>query len=236
MVLLLEVLLLLKFQNSANPLMRGNSLQSPHCQVASHCGSCLVGEEFSKDALPKWIDWRQKKEIVLGFGILDKDLSAQLTEPDCFGGFTPSRLMSSGKLESQRYCASREFEKMSEEAHRVSSPFGILSSICSSYSELLEVLVNKKNVSLEFLDIPHQPQLPPFFFQNPSCHSSKWSQNVQPGDAPVGPIFPLPALLILRMLCVEEDASVLSADTQLTLKCNEVMQAANELVRVRFWL
>uniref|UniRef100_A0A5B6YJP0 Uncharacterized protein n=1 Tax=Davidia involucrata TaxID=16924 RepID=A0A5B6YJP0_DAVIN len=304
-----------------------------------HCGNCLVREEFSKDALPEWIDWRQKKEIVLGFGILDKELSAQLSEPDCFGGFTLIRLMSSGKLESQRYCASWEFEKMSKEAHKESAlhfedsllyavgdgeykfpkrfkyvkldylngymkgnlakvlvekmkkpskgpqekdsfrtdfhqymceklkacgfsrlrsssavfdvfkdinlptsiyeialrsiwegmPVNLLQLAFSNYSEFLEVLVNNKKESLEFLDIPHQPQLPPFFFQNPSCRSSKWSQKVQPGDALVGPIFPLPVLLTLRKLRVEENESVLSADTQLTLKCNEVMQVANEM-------
>ncbi|KAL6293633.1 hypothetical protein ACE6H2_001775 [Prunus campanulata] len=72
-----------------------------------HCGSCLVKEEFSKDALPEWIDWQQKKEIVLGFGIVNKDLSALLSEPDEFGG----------KLELQRYCASFDSVKKVEESH-----------------------------------------------------------------------------------------------------------------------
>ncbi|KAK3022716.1 hypothetical protein RJ639_046700 [Escallonia herrerae] len=83
-----------------------------------HCGSCLVREEFAKDALPEWIKWLHKKEIVLGFGILHKDLSAQLFEPDSFGGFTLIRLMSSGSLESQRYLASWEFVNFNEEAHK----------------------------------------------------------------------------------------------------------------------
>ncbi|KAK2984477.1 hypothetical protein RJ640_004267 [Escallonia rubra] len=82
-----------------------------------HCGSCVVREEFAKDALPEWIKWQHKKEIVLGFGILHKDLSAQLFEPDSFGGFTLIRLMSSGSLESQRYLASWEFVNFNEEAH-----------------------------------------------------------------------------------------------------------------------
>ncbi|QCD88102.1 hypothetical protein DEO72_LG3g2642 [Vigna unguiculata] len=71
-----------------------------------HCGSCLLRKEFSKDALPEWIDWQQKKEIVLGFGILSNKLAALLAEPDENGGFTLIRLTSSGKFELQRYHAS----------------------------------------------------------------------------------------------------------------------------------
>ncbi|KAF5462782.1 hypothetical protein F2P56_018763 [Juglans regia] len=82
------------------------------------CGSCLVREEILKDDLPEWIDWQQKKEIVLGFGILNKGLSAQLAESDEFGGFTLIRLMSSGKLELQRYCASWDPVKKLKEFHR----------------------------------------------------------------------------------------------------------------------
>ncbi|KAJ7979124.1 TATA box-binding protein associated factor RNA polymerase I subunit C [Quillaja saponaria] len=71
-----------------------------------HCGTCLLREELSKDALPEWIDWQQKKEIVLGFGIMENDFSSLIFESDEFGGFTLIRLMSSGKLELQRYYAS----------------------------------------------------------------------------------------------------------------------------------
>ncbi|KAL9296846.1 hypothetical protein ACSQ67_022742 [Phaseolus vulgaris] len=71
-----------------------------------HCGSCLLRKEFSKDALPEWIDWQQKKEIVLGFGILSNKLAASLCEPDENGGFTLVRLTSSGRFELQRYHAS----------------------------------------------------------------------------------------------------------------------------------
>ena len=82
------------------------------------CGSCLVREEILKDDLPEWIDWQQKKELVLGFVILNKDLSAaMLPESDEFGGFTLIRLMSSGKLESQRYCASWDSVKKLKEFH-----------------------------------------------------------------------------------------------------------------------
>ncbi|KAF3454586.1 hypothetical protein FNV43_RR05034 [Rhamnella rubrinervis] len=82
-----------------------------------HCGSCLVKEEFLKDSLPEWVDWQQKKEIALGFGIINKDFSTFLSEPDEFGGFTLIRLLSSGKLESQRYSASWESVKKVEESH-----------------------------------------------------------------------------------------------------------------------
>ncbi|XP_027368041.1 uncharacterized protein LOC113873881 [Abrus precatorius] len=81
------------------------------------CGSCLLREEFSKDALPEWIDWQLKKEIVLGFGILSNDLAASLCEPDENGGFTLIRLMSSGKFELQRYCASWALARNLEDCH-----------------------------------------------------------------------------------------------------------------------
>ncbi|CAK7324860.1 unnamed protein product [Dovyalis caffra] len=81
-------------------------------------GDCHVREQFWKDSLPKWTDWQQKKDIVLGFGVLSNDLSSLLFELDEFGGFVLIRLMSSGKLESQRYCASWELVKNLEVAHR----------------------------------------------------------------------------------------------------------------------
>ncbi|XP_050230114.1 uncharacterized protein LOC126679182 isoform X2 [Mercurialis annua] len=82
------------------------------------CGNCLVREEFLKDSLPEWIDWQQKKERILGFGILSKDLSSLLFESDEYGGFTLIRLMSSGKLELQRYYASWDLVTKLEEGHR----------------------------------------------------------------------------------------------------------------------
>ncbi|XP_071723970.1 uncharacterized protein [Rutidosis leptorrhynchoides] len=81
------------------------------------CGSCLVKEEFGKDQLPNWINWQQKKEFVLGFGILDSDISSQLFDPDIFGGFTLVTLTSSGNLESHRYCASWDYSKTSGKGH-----------------------------------------------------------------------------------------------------------------------
>lgn len=81
------------------------------------CGSCIVKEEFSKDMLPKWINWQQKKEFILGFGILDSEISSQLFEPDGFGGFTLITFTSSGNLESHRYCATWDYSKASENGH-----------------------------------------------------------------------------------------------------------------------
>lgn len=82
------------------------------------CGSFLVREEFSKSSLPIWIDWRQKKQLVLGFGILDANLFAQLSTPCRFGGFILIRLMSSGKLEAQQFYVSWESHKCSDMAYR----------------------------------------------------------------------------------------------------------------------
>lgn len=90
------------------------SLSSQEC----YCGSCLVREEFSKGALPEWIDWQQKKDIVLGFGILNRGLSELVTESDEFGGFTLIRLMSSGKIEAQQYCASWDLVQELDVGHR----------------------------------------------------------------------------------------------------------------------
>lgn len=83
-----------------------------------HCGSCLVREEFTKGALPEWIHWQHKKDIVLGFGILNRDLSELACESDEFGGFTLIRLMSSGKIEAQRYCASWDLVRKLDIAHK----------------------------------------------------------------------------------------------------------------------
>ncbi|KAL3574934.1 hypothetical protein D5086_023035 [Populus alba] len=92
----------------------GLMLSGDDCQR----GDCLVREQFWKEALPEWTDWQQKKDIVLGFGVLSNDLSSLLFEPDEFGGFVLIRLMSSGKLESQRYCASWKLVKNIEVAQR----------------------------------------------------------------------------------------------------------------------
>ncbi|XP_073310032.1 uncharacterized protein [Primulina huaijiensis] len=82
------------------------------------CGSFLVREELSKSSLPIWTDWRQKKQSVLGFGILDANLFAQLSTPYNFGGFILIRLMSSGKLEAQQFHVSWESHRCSDMAYR----------------------------------------------------------------------------------------------------------------------
>ncbi|XP_024965387.1 uncharacterized protein LOC112505697 isoform X1 [Cynara cardunculus var. scolymus] len=81
------------------------------------CGSCIVKEEFSKDRFPHWINWQQKKEFVLGFGILAKEISSQLFEPDRFGGFTLITMTSLGNFESHRYSASWDYSQTSQKGH-----------------------------------------------------------------------------------------------------------------------
>ncbi|KAK0577790.1 hypothetical protein LWI29_000128 [Acer saccharum] len=307
------------------------------------CGSCLTRKEFFKDALPTWIDWKRKKDIVLGFGILNKDLSRLFHGSDEFGGFTLVRLMSSGKLEAQRYCASWDLVKKLELAHgdsllhfedniscfmededyrfpkrykyfKFDSLYGYLSGnltealdskmknpysgpreknsfsidfheilceklrICgfsqyrtsptisfvfndiglpanvheialrqmwaglpiellqlafSSYTEVLDVLLNQKKVSLEFSVVPDLPQLPPFYLRKSTWRSNKWSQKVQPGDSLVGPVMPLPVLITLHEFhngCPNsEEADRFSSESEVRLCCNEVMQVAREM-------
>ncbi|KAK7840777.1 histone deacetylase 6 [Quercus suber] len=77
-------------------------------------------------------------------------------------------------------------------------PMELLQLAYSIYSKFLEVLLDQKKVSLEFLVVPDLPQLPPFFLRKPSCHSNKWSHKVQRDDTLVGPVLPLPILLTLH--------------------------------------
>ncbi|KAL1805378.1 hypothetical protein ACET3Z_028446 [Daucus carota] len=100
------------------------SLSASDC----NCGSCLLREEFSKDALPEWIDCQQKKDIVLAFA----------------------------------------------------SSMKILLSNC---------------LSQRILNVPDQPQLPPFTFQNPTHCSNKWPRKMQHCNALVGPAVPLHFLM-----------------------------------------
>ncbi|GAB2211534.1 hypothetical protein Drorol1_Dr00024849 [Drosera rotundifolia] len=73
------------------------------------CGTCLLRLDFAKDNLLEWIEWQQKRELVVGFFIADS--SCLSSKPNDHGGFTLIRLMSSGKLEAQRYQASWEMPK-----------------------------------------------------------------------------------------------------------------------------
>uniref|UniRef100_A0A2P2JE29 Uncharacterized protein MANES_14G172500 n=1 Tax=Rhizophora mucronata TaxID=61149 RepID=A0A2P2JE29_RHIMU len=308
------------------------------------CGSCSVGEEFFKDLLPKWIDWQQKKDIVLGFGILSNNISSLIFEPDDSGGFTLIRLTSLGKLELQRYCASWGLVRKLEVAHKPSLlcfegnllhsmgneeykfpkrfkyinldylyaylsgslsqvvnssmekpckeprekesfdidiheilckklqicgfnrfrvlpainivfsdmdspssvhevalrriwaglPVELLQLAFSSYSEVLEVLLHQKKVSLEYLAVPDKSQLPPYFLRMPSSRSTKWSPKVQPCDGLVGPVLPLPILLTLhgfRNGCPssQEEVGGVSFEDELRMRCSEVVEVAREL-------
>nr|GMD96600.1 Serine/threonine-protein kinase cdc7 [Ipomoea batatas] len=85
------------------------------------CGSCLIRRDCLKGLLPDWIDWKQKKDIILGFGILQNDLHVQWDNFEKSVGFSLIRLMSSGKLEAQRYSAAWEFDKILEAAHKEST-------------------------------------------------------------------------------------------------------------------
>nr|XP_043623532.1 uncharacterized protein LOC122595260 [Erigeron canadensis] len=100
------------------------SLTTNECR----CGSCLVKEECSKDKLHDWVNWQDKKKIVLGFGILDKEISSQLFESDMFGGFTLITLTSAGNIELHRYCASWGYLQTSEKGH-VEQPLGLSDSV-----------------------------------------------------------------------------------------------------------
>ncbi|KAL6276658.1 hypothetical protein ACE6H2_020259 [Prunus campanulata] len=77
-------------------------------------------------------------------------------------------------------------------------PIELLQLAFSNNSEILEVLVDKNRVALEFSVVPDLSQLPPFILRKSSCLRNKWSQKVQPGDALVGPVLPLPVLLALH--------------------------------------
>ncbi|XP_010261424.1 PREDICTED: uncharacterized protein LOC104600263 [Nelumbo nucifera] len=314
-------------------------------------GDCLLRENFSKATLPVWVDWRQKKAIVLGFCILSKDLSSLASETGTLDGFTLIRLMSSGKLESQTYHASwdlannkqggevnettsllvedpllytlgdqkykfpRRFKhlkfdyllgylngyltklmesnmqntqmdltetspytqdwcelirdklkasgiiqmgsspvltdvlndiRLPASAYEIASrrmwaglPMNVLQLAFSNYPELLEVLLDQKKVSLEFLDVPSLPQWPPFFLRKPSSQSNKWSFKLQSDDALVGPVLPLPVLLSLCEINKSQRSSAMdegdsfSAEAELTHQCNEVIKVVNEMTLPR---
>ncbi|KAL1566270.1 hypothetical protein AAHA92_01900 [Salvia divinorum] len=82
------------------------------------CGSCFVREELWKSSLPVWTDWRDKKGLILGFGILKPQFSVQPSSFGSFGGFTLIRLTSSGKLEAQNYLAAWRSDKVLEAGHK----------------------------------------------------------------------------------------------------------------------
>ncbi|XP_056170638.1 uncharacterized protein LOC115690233 [Syzygium oleosum] len=298
-------------------------------------GSCLLKEEFLKKSPPQWVDWQRKREMVLGFGILGIGLSSPASDDDEYGSFTLIRLMSSGKLEYQRYSASWDFARSCKNDVKLSfvddglcsvveddykfpkrfkylkldylysflkgnlasvleakiektsgCPKGkeffdpachvalckmlkasdfqlgspstlafdnirlpttigeiisrkkcaglsmeLLSLAFSSYSESLEVLLDQKKVSLEFLVVPETVQLQPFILREPSFRSNKWSNKVHRSDGLVGPVLPVPFLSTLhRVRDSSSEASVsLSSETELSLQFGEVMQVATKM-------
>ncbi|KAJ8572947.1 hypothetical protein K7X08_009458 [Anisodus acutangulus] len=106
----------------------GLSLSGRDC----YCESCLMRADFSKDILPDWIDWRQKKVIVLGFGILNNGLSIESDDTDSSVGFFLVRIMSCGSLEAQKYTAELDSEEKSE------APYGG-NSLCSENNLLYDM-------------------------------------------------------------------------------------------------
>ncbi|XP_010525839.1 PREDICTED: uncharacterized protein LOC104803578 [Tarenaya hassleriana] len=78
------------------------------------CGDCILRENIMKDTCHDWIDWQKKKEIILGFGVLNKFL--QLNS-DQFPGFTFIRITSSGKLEVNTFRFSWDSLTYMKEAH-----------------------------------------------------------------------------------------------------------------------
>ncbi|XP_060217993.1 uncharacterized protein LOC132645188 [Lycium barbarum] len=100
------------------------------------CESCLMRADYYKDILPDWIDWRQKKVIVLGFGILNRGLYIGSDDTDSSVGFFLVRLMSCGSVEAQRYTAAWDSEVKSE------APYGG-NSLCSENNLLYDMSVEE---------------------------------------------------------------------------------------------
>lgn len=116
----------------------------------THCGRFLIREECLKDALPAWVDWRQKTGVVLGFGIFSGHPLAHLAKLDTVDGFLLIRLMSSGKLEAQRYHAVRECGRISDDAYR--------KTFCKSQADLLYDMSNEEfdpMIKFNFLTISY---------------------------------------------------------------------------------
>ncbi|CAN0883983.1 hypothetical protein LINGRAHAP2_LOCUS14705 [Linum grandiflorum] len=104
--------------------------------TACVCSSCLLKESFTEDVFP------EKRDMVIGFGILsghDDD-----DDDDEFGGFSLIRLMSSGKVELQRYYASCDLVKMLKH-HQTDEP----TPVYKLYPDPVEDKLTKKYIYLE---------------------------------------------------------------------------------------
>ncbi|XP_021841959.2 uncharacterized protein [Spinacia oleracea] len=328
-----------KFSNSfyAWELPSPFLLASQNC----HCGSCLLREEFAKDDLLDWIVWQQKRESVLGFCIFNRDLCSLFPKAGEHGGFTLLRLMSTGKLESQQYCASwkiarnvatahgevtplkdsllcsmgdetykftrrfryiklenlynhlnnnlakllftkfrdipatagvkkrynKRFQKFMSEKMKsfgcdppmshlsiadvfrdvdmptnlyeivsrvmwTSLPMNILEVAFPEYNEVLEV--EHKKFSPDFPAIPDQDQSPPFFLRDPSRCTNKWSNKVRCSEDFLGPVFPLPALVVLneisrRGYSFVGEVNEFSPEDIFSHQCKYVMRLTKEM-------
>ncbi|KAL1221623.1 hypothetical protein V5N11_026237 [Cardamine amara subsp. amara] len=116
-----------------------------------------------------------------------------------------------------------------------SLPVELLLLAFSNYSELEDVLVDKKKPSLEFLVVPELPQLPPFSLRKPSSRSSKWSKKEQPGVELVGPVLPLPVLITLhefRNRCLNSEEQEFSPEAELSNRCNQISKVTRELAHL----
>ncbi|XP_057527789.1 uncharacterized protein LOC130806648 isoform X1 [Amaranthus tricolor] len=315
-------------------------LPSPFLVTAHDCfcGKCLIKQEFSKDDLPEWIKWQHKRQLILGLFILSKNLSSLLPKIGEYGGFTLVRLMSTGKLELQQYCASSKMASiltthgemiplrdsllcsMGDEKYKYRRKFyyiklenlyshfsdktakSLFKKFCSSTSgglkefcnerfekfmseklkpfcdppmwhldvvdvfkdvnmptslyeivsrllwtalpmnvlkaafpEPCEVLaMNCKNVSPEFLAIPDESQLPPFFLRKPSQCSNKRSSKVQDDEDFVGPVLPLPALMVMneisrRGYSFVDEVNEFSTEDKFTRQCEYVVHLTKEM-------
>uniref|UniRef100_A0A1D1YAX2 Rootletin n=1 Tax=Anthurium amnicola TaxID=1678845 RepID=A0A1D1YAX2_9ARAE len=98
------------------PKMKGDShsltlyaweLPSDLCLLGGRGNSVddVLKRDFSKDKLPGGTEWWQR-EVVVGFFILPEASFSVLSESEDTGGFILWRILSSGKLEWQRYCSS----------------------------------------------------------------------------------------------------------------------------------
>lgn len=97
------------------PTLYAWELPSDLCVLDRRCSSAdaLVNEEFLKQELPAGSGCWPGEELVLGFSILPE---ATFSEDP--GGFSLLRLLSSGRLELQKYCASRKLSRRREASSR----------------------------------------------------------------------------------------------------------------------
>ncbi|MQM02064.1 hypothetical protein Taro_034820 [Colocasia esculenta] len=94
--------------DSLNHTLYAWELPSALCLLDQQCTSAddQLSEEFCNEDPHGLSAWQQKKDIVVGFLILPEVSFPIPSKPKDTSGFILVRLLSSGKLEWQRYCAS----------------------------------------------------------------------------------------------------------------------------------